>query len=120
MFKKPTDLLFGKGGLVTKPTEAIIGETGRPERVLDPDQTMLFDTMVATLQNVAKISVGALPDIGAFTGGGANDVSVDQIVVNVDRLAEGQDYEELADRIYETLVERIRRGTAVGGMFSNM
>ena len=114
---------MGRGGLVTKPTEAIIGETGRPERVLDPTQTVLFETMVATLQQAARLSVDAMPDIGVYSGGSGGttgNFAVDQIVVNVDQLQEDQDYEELADRIFQTLVERIQSGSAVGGLFSNM
>lgn len=113
---------FGRGGLVTQPTTALIGELGRPERVLDPDQTMLFDTLVATLQQASMVGVSAMPDVGSYTGSssGSGSFAVDQIIVNVDQLADDQDYEELADRIFETLVERVQSGSAVGGLFSNM
>ena len=36
------DRMFGKGGLVTKPTRAIIGETGETEAVLNPRQTKIL------------------------------------------------------------------------------
>ena len=112
---------FGRGGLVTQPTQALIGETGRPERVLDPDQTMLFDTLVATLQQATRLSVSAMPDVGRVAGGGGgagSNFAVDQIIVNVEQLNDDQDYDELADKVFETLVERIQSGSAMGGLFS--
>ena len=115
--------LYGSGGLITRPTEAIIGETGKPERVLNPEQTFLFENMVATLQEAAHVGVSAMPDLGVVGGGVTNNngsFAVDQIIVNVDQLSDDQDYEELADKVFETLLERVQHGTAVGGLFSNM
>ena len=66
--------------------------------------------------------MAAMPDLAAVSAAGSStsNLSVDQITVNVDKLAEDQDYEELAERIYDTLLERIRRGSSIGGLFSNM
>jgi hypothetical protein len=90
--------------------------------VLNPEQTERFFALVDALQNVASVSMAAMPDLAAVsaTGGTTGNFSVDQITVNVDKLADDQDYEELAERIYDTLLERIRRGSSIGGLFSNM
>ena len=92
------------------------GSLDAPERVLSPYQTELFETMVAALERASRISIPAMQSYGDFTGEGGNPVSVGDIIVNVDNLDTDDDYEELARKVGNIIMERIGRTAVVGGM----
>ena len=50
---------------------------------------------------------------------GSGSVSVGDIIVNVDNLDTDDDYETVADKVYQILMERIGKTAIVGGIRIN-
>lgn len=92
------------------------GSRSAPERVLSPTQTSLFETLVASLESMARVTTPAFPSYDGLSGGGTGAVNVGDIIVNVDRMDSDADYEEMADKVFETITTRLNRGAAVGGI----
>ena len=95
------------------------GSTRNPERILSPYQTKLFESMVQALEKMSTISIPSMPNFGGITAGSESNVSVGDIIVNVDNLDTDDDYEELARKVSEVLMERIGRTAVVGGLRIN-
>jgi hypothetical protein len=116
---------YAKGGLANFTGPAWLdGTPGKPERVLSPEQTMLFEDLVASLHNIKvqtpRIDFNALPNLktgGTGGVGGMGDVTFGDIILNVERLDRDQDMELLVDRFEEEMQRRVRKGKAVGGLF---
>ena len=93
------------------------GTKQRPERILSPYQTELFEDMVKSLHAIrtlrapASVVTPALPEARQAQG-----VNIENITVQVQRLESEQDYEEMAERVGEEIMEKITRGMAVGGI----
>ena len=93
------------------------GTKQRPERILSPYQTELFEDMVRSLHAIrtlrapASVVTPALPEARQAQG-----VNIENITVQVQRLESEQDYEEMAERVGEEIMEKITRGMAVGGV----
>lgn len=92
------------------------GSITDPERVLSPYQTKLFETMVNVLEQASRVSVPSMPNYDGIGYGGSSPVSVGDIIVQVDNLDTDDDYETLAEKVSEILMERIGRTTAIGGL----
>lgn len=95
------------------------GTKDKPERILSPYQTMLFESMVDALESMSRITIPSMPNLGGIDVGGNGPVSVGDIIVNVDNLDTDDDYEELAQKVSEILMERIGRTAVVGGLRIN-
>ena len=109
---------FASGGEMDETGFAILhGKPGRPERVLDPVSTELFNTLVADLHEIKRIPVnfGTFSAPNIDTTGTGNTMFGD-INISVETLSSDEDYEEIADRIMEVINERMGRGRAVGGI----
>lgn len=93
------------------------GTKQRPERILSPYQTELFEDMLQTLHAIRTFRAPAaavqprLPDQHAQQG-----LHIDSITVQVQHLDSDQDYEEMAERVGEHIMERVSRGMTVGGI----
>ncbi len=93
------------------------GTKQRPERILSPYQTELFEDMLKTLHAIrtfqapASIVQPKMPDKPFQQG-----LHIDSITVQVQRLDSDQDYEEMAERVGEHIMERVSRGMTVGGI----
>ena len=99
--------VVAKGGIEDFTGPALLdGTTTAPERILSPVQTELFEKLVASLETMARIRV---PSMDAFDGGitsGGTPINVGDIIVNVDKMDTDADYEELAERVFETIMSR--------------
>ena len=93
------------------------GTPNKPERVLSPYQTELFEDMIESLHNIRVATSSysfSSPELGSPAGG---SVYLDgDIVVNVGSLADDADYEEVAAKVMETIAEEISRSSVVGGL----
>lgn len=93
------------------------GTEQQPERILSPYQTELFEDMLKTLHAIRTFQAPAsvvqpkLPEKASQQG-----LYIDSITVQVQRLDSDQDYEEMAERVGEHIMERVSRGMAVGGI----
>lgn len=92
------------------------GTKTNPERILNPYQNKLFETMVQALERMSRVYVPTMPNFGDVQTAGGNSVSVGDIIVNVDNLDTDDDYEELANKVGEIIMTRIGRTTAIGGL----
>ena len=108
---------YARGGLATETGLAWLDGTMQdPERVLNPYQTKLFDEMVQALERISRISIPSMPNYANLNQTGGNNVSVGDIIVNVDNLDTDADYEELAEKVSEVLMDRIGRKSIIGGV----
>ena len=92
------------------------GSPSAPERVLSPQQTKLFDSLVETLQKAVSIRGGASPYIEAVTRKDGSVNTFGDIIVNVDGLSSDEDYREMAEKVGEAILEQMNRGTVIGGI----
>ena len=92
------------------------GSPQDPERILTPYQNKLFETFVNTLEKMATITIPSMPSFDGLQSTGANPVSVGDIIVNVDNLDTEDDYETMAEKVGEILMERIGRSAVIGGL----
>ena len=115
--KKNNISMYASGGEASSTGLAWLdGSLQEPERVLSPYQTKLFNSMVEALQSIDKISVPGMSNFGDIQSTGSNPISVGDIIVNVDNLDTDDDYEELAQKVGEVLMEEIGKTAVVGGI----
>ena len=109
--------VFKEGGMADFTGPAWLdGTKTRPERILSPVQTELFESLVRSLETMAKVRIPSLPAFGDDLTAGGNPINVGDIIVNVDKMDNDADYEELAERVFETIMARLNRGSVVGGI----
>ena len=114
---KWTAMKYASGGEASSTGLAWLdGSLQEPERVLSPYQTKLFNSMVEALQNIDRISVPGMSNLGNIQSTGSNPISVGDIIVNVDNLDTDDDYEELAQKVSEVLMDRIGKTSVIGGL----
>lgn len=93
------------------------GTKQKPERVLSPYQTELFEDMVKSLHAIRllRAPVNAVtPSIQEKQL--PQGLNIESITVQVQRLETEHDYEEMAERIGEQIMEKVTRGMVVGGI----
>ena len=112
---KPKMVAFDTGGVVSNEGVAFVHDK---ERILNPYQTELFDSLVRAMETMSRIMVPDVPAFGSDTlfGGASNSVSVGDIIVQVDKMETDADYEDMADKVLNAILERLNRGTAIGGI----
>ena len=119
--KKLNDLFsgvhFATGGLATSTGPAWLDGTDQlPERVLSPYQTQLFESMVGALEQMNSVRVNSMPGFMRDKQTGGNNFSVGDIIVQVENLDTDDDYEELAQKVSEKIMNSIGRRSVIGGI----
>lgn len=104
---------YAEGGVAT---ESALAYLHAGERVLSPTQTRLFERLVESISQPVMVSMPSMPSFPALTGGGSTMFSVENINVNVAKLIDDQDYDEVVDQVYDRLEESISRRSPVGGI----
>ena len=110
---------FAKGGLATSTGPVWVDGTPElPERILNPYETELFATLVTSLEDMSKISIPILPSFGSdiMSAQNAGSLSFGDIVVNVENLDTDEDYDEMAEHVLDSVMEKINRSSVVGGI----
>ena len=108
---------YKHGGLIDYTGPAWVdGSPSMPEGIMNPYQTKLFQIMVDALDSISRVSVTGMPNYSNAAASGSSPVSVGDIIVNVDNLDTDDDYEELADKVSEVLMDRIGKTAVVGGL----
>ena len=111
---------FKEGGILDFTGPAWIdGSKQKPERVLNPYQNELFETLVRAMERMSKVQIPSMPDFGRIGENGNSVMSIGDIIVNVDNLDTEDDYETIARKVSEIIMERIGRTTVVGGLRIN-
>lgn len=110
---------FKEGGLADYTGPAWVdGSAERPERILTAHQNELFEGLVKTLEELRtlKIPTFAAPSMNAFSNPTSGGFVIEQININVDKLENDADYEEIANQVGKVLENRMTRGKAIGGI----
>lgn len=115
---KTTVSKYATGGLSTKTGLAWLdGTPSKPERVLSPYQTQLFEDMIDTLHAIKTINVPTMPAFGAETSSRSQPtLTFGDVVIQVDKLDNDTDYDELAEKFFDRVLEKSGRVQSVGGI----
>lgn len=106
-----------EGGLATGTGFAWVdGSTSRPERILSPYQTELFEDLLKTLHSIRTIQMPAAVVRPHLPDQQQPSYHIDSITVQVQKLESEQDYEEMAERVGEHIMNKVSRGMTVGGI----
>lgn len=106
-----------EGGLATGTGLAWVdGSTSRPERILSPYQTELFEDLLKTLHSIRTIQTPAAVVRPHLPDQQQPSYHIDSITVQVQKLESEQDYEEMAERVGEHIMNKVSRGMTVGGI----
>ena len=117
LWSKATISYYAKGGMAYNTGLAWLdGSPTEPERILSPHQTVLFETLVRSMENMSRIAIPSMPFIDYDDKAGASSVNVGDIIVNVEKMDTDADYEAMAQKVFDTLMERLNRGSVVGGI----
>lgn len=92
------------------------GTPQRPERVLSPYQTALFEDLLKTLHSIRSFQAPAAVVSPKIPDAHQQAFHIDSITVQIQRLESEQDYEEMAERVGEHIMNRVSRGMTVGGI----
>lgn len=92
------------------------GSKTNPERILSPYQTELFEDMVKSLHMINTLRIPSMPSYSESVTEKPSSVSFGDIVVNVDKLSDDKDYEEVAAKLFDTMLEKMNRSAVVGGI----
>lgn len=60
--------------------------------------------------------VPGMPDFTQSSLQNNSSVSVGDIIVNVDRMETDADYDEMAERVLNSIMEKLNRGSVIGGI----
>lgn len=114
---------LGTGGLITSPTHALIGETGKPEAVLNPEQTKILRENILgntpnSLVNLLKdyntayrgLSSNTYDSISNNTYGGVIEHA--EVNVHVDKLANNYDAAQAGEDIMREMLNIARKTSA--------
>lgn len=109
---------YAKGGL-NQATGLVWldGTKAKPERVLSPYQTELFEDLLKTLHAIRTVQVPQAvvrPQLPETVQN--QPLTIESITVNVERPEKEADYDAMAERVGEKIMERAMRGMAVGGL----
>lgn len=96
----------------------IDGTKTKPERILSPYQTELFETLVRSMESMSKISAPSMRYYGDTpkNENAGTTLSMGDLIINVDQIATDDDYETIAEKVKESIVESITNGRAIGGI----
>ena len=110
---------YAKGGLNQATGLAWLdGTKAKPERILSPYQTELFEDLLKTLHAIRTVQVPQAvvrPQLPETVQN--QPLTIESITVNVERLEKEADYDAMAERVGEKIMERATRGMAVGGLW---
>lgn len=108
---------YKEGGLATATGLAWVdGTSTRPERILSPYQTELFENLLKTLHAIRTFQAPVSMVQPRLPENQPQALHIDTINVQVERMESDQDYEEMAERVGEQIMERVARGMTVGGI----
>ncbi|MBP3647548.1 MAG: hypothetical protein J6K55_14115 [Clostridia bacterium] len=106
-----------EGGLATGTGLAWVdGTTQRPERILSPYQTELFEDLIRSLHEIRTLKAPTSVVTPHLPEAQTPSYHIDSITVQVQKLESEQDYEEMAERVSEHIMEKVTRGMSVGGI----
>ena len=111
---------FGSGGLVTEPTNALIGETGRPEAVLNPTQTAILRNEILSNKPTSLLSLltdfrdayNSIPSASSYSSIGTSaGVIIENATVemNVARIDNDYDAQRAGEQALDRMLQIARK-----------
>lgn len=97
----------------------IDGTKTAPERILSPFQTALFESLVKSMETMSKVNIGSMRYYGetpTIQRNSNSSYTMGDVIINVDKIATDDDYETIAEKVKESIVESITKGRAIGGI----
>ena len=97
----------------------IDGTKTAPERILSPFQTALFESLVKSMETMSKVNIGSMQYYGetpTIQRNNNSSYTIGDVIINVDKIATDDDYETIAEKVKESIVESITKGRAIGGI----
>lgn len=112
---------YATGGMASNTGLAWVdGTINKPERILSPYQTELFEDLLASLHNIkTSVSMPSFNPPAMQSGFGNGFVMEGDVIINVDTLADDEDYEEVATHVMEEIATRMNFGSVIGGIRSH-
>ena len=92
------------------------GTKQKPERILSPYQTELFEDLLKSLHEIRTLRVPSAAVIPQLPEPRQSSFNIESITVQVQKLETDADYEEMAEKIGERIMEKAMRGMSVGGL----
>ena len=115
--KKVVVKAYAQGGLSYDTGMAWLdGTRQKPERILSPYQTELFEDMIRSLHEIRTLRVPSATVIPQIPEGQQPSYTIENITVQVQKLEADADYEEIAEKVGEQIMEKAMRGMSVGGL----
>ena len=115
--KKIVVTAYEKGGLAFDTGLAWLdGTKQKPERILNPYQTELFEDMIRSLHEMRRIRVPTSSVIPQLPENGGASYTIENITVQVQKLETEDDYETIAEKVGEQIMGKAMRGMSVGGL----
>ncbi len=108
---------YAQGGLAHDTGLAWLdGTKTKPERILSPYQTELFEDLLKTLHTIRTFRAPTAVVQPSISPVQQQSMNIENITVRVERLDSEQDYEEMAERVGEHIMDKVARGMTVGGI----
>ena len=108
---------YAEGGMAYNTGLAWLdGTKTRPERILSPYQTELFEDLLKTLHTIRTFQAPTSVVQPRMLENKQQSMTIENITVQVQRLESEQDYEEMAERVGEHIMDKVSRGMTVGGI----
>ena len=115
--KKIVVKAYARGGMSSDTGLAWLdGTKARPERILSPYQTELFEDMLRSLHEIRMMRVPSSTVIPQVPEAQQPSYTIENITVQVQKLETDTDYEEIAEKVGEQIMEKAMRGMSVGGL----
>lgn len=115
--KKIVVKAYAQGGLSYDTGLAWLdGTKQKPERILNPYQTELFEDLLRSLHEIKTLRVPSATVIPHVPEGQSPSYTIENITVQVQKLETDADYEEIAEKVGEQIMEKAMRGISVGGL----
>lgn len=102
---------YSEGGLIDYTGLAMVhGSPSMPESVLSAEDTKMFRNFVNIMKNATKIDIPAWAGVGFNADGSMmGNIQIGDIILNVDKLEDDADFEELARRVGDAIMNGAMR-----------
>lgn len=108
---------YAKGGLNTKTGPAWLdGTPQKPERILSPYQTELFEDLISSLHSIKVYAASTPSSIGYEGKSTGNTFTFGDMIFNIEGFSSNEDIEDTANEFMTRIMDKVNRGSAVGGI----
>lgn len=115
--KKIVVKAYAMGGIAHETGLAWLdGTRAKPERILSPYQTELFEDLLRSLHEIRLLRAPSAAVVPHVSEEQRPSYTIENIAIHVQKLEADADYEEIAEKVGEQIMEKAMRGMSVGGL----